>query len=129
MMAQACHAGLAQHLQVRLLGTHVVVSMPAEIDVTNASQIRQALDAAATDASVLIVDMSECTFCDSAGVEAIIAAHKQATLSGTQLSLVASTVRRIFTLCGADQLIPFYPSVDAALAAIPAAEHESGDLR
>jgi anti-anti-sigma factor len=60
--------------------------LPAEIDATNAEGIRQALASAAShDAAVLVIGMSETTFCDSAGVNAIIAAHKQAKAAGTGL--------------------------------------------
>jgi anti-sigma B factor antagonist len=66
--------------------------------------------------AVLIIDMGEMTFCDSAGVGAVIAAYRQATATGTELRLVATAVLRILTLVGADQLIPIYPTLDAALA-------------
>ena len=98
-------------------GPQAVITMPAEIDITNADQVRQALlSAVQPQVTVLIVDMSRTTFCDSAGVQAVIAAHRQAALTGTQLRLVATEVRRIFTVIGADQLIPVYPTVEAAQA-------------
>jgi hypothetical protein len=58
---------------------------------------------------VLIVDMSGTTFCDSAGVQAIIAAHKQAAATDTQLRVVAPAVMRMLTLVGIDQLGPPLP--------------------
>lgn len=104
--------------KVRWVGPHAVVAMPAEIDAVNADQIRQRLlSAAGLGAPVLIVDMSGTTFCDSAGVRAIIAAYRQAAAGSTQLRLVTTAVLRILTLVGADQLIPIYPDLDAALAA------------
>jgi len=100
-----------------------VVRMPAEIDVTNAAEIREVLRAAASrSSSVLIIDMSATTFCDSAGVQAIIDAYNQvdarnrSRTTHTQLRLVASGVRRIIALVGIDQLIPVYSTVEAALA-------------
>ena len=103
---------------VRQAGPHAVITMPAEIDMTNADQVRQALlSAVETPVTVVIVDMSRTTFCDSAGVRAIIAAYRQAAMAGTQLRLVATEVLRIFTVIGADQLIPTYPTVESALVA------------
>ncbi len=103
--------------KLRWVGQRAVVTLPAEIDVTNAEEIRQALvSAAGHDAAVLIIDMSETTFCDSAGVNAIIAAHKQATAAGTKLQLVAPGVLRILTLVGVDQLVPIYQTLESALA-------------
>ena len=116
--------------QLRWVGLRAVVTLPAEIDVTNAEQTRQTLESAAGhDAAVLIVDMSQTTFCDSAGVAAIIAAHKQTTAAGTQLRLVAPGVLRILTLVGADQLVPIYPTLESALAGTPPAQASTPDPR
>jgi len=68
--------------------------------------------------TVLIVDMSGTTFCDSAGVQAVIAAYRQAAMTGVQLRLVATQVLRIFTVIGTDQLVPIYPTVEAAQAGL-----------
>jgi len=106
--------------RVRWVGQHAVMAMPAEIDVANAGEIRQELlSAVSLGAAVLVIDMSETTFCDSAGVQVIIAAHKQAAANGTRLRLVALAVRRILTLVGIDQLIPIYPTLKAALTEAP----------
>jgi anti-anti-sigma factor len=113
----------AEDCEVRWIGRQAAVAMPAEIDVANAHEIQRALASAASlGAPVLIVDMSGTTFCDSAGVQAIIAAHKQAAAADTQLRLVAPAVMRILTLVGVGQLVPLYPTLEAALAGAPAAE-------
>jgi anti-sigma B factor antagonist len=112
--------------QIRWEGERAVVSMPAEIDITNAHEIRQALRTAARHgAKVLIIDMSATTFCDSAGVQAIIDAYNQVGAdneggsSHTELRIVAIAVRRIITLVGIDQLMPVYSTLEAALADPP----------
>jgi anti-sigma B factor antagonist len=106
--------------RVRWVGQQAVIAMPAEIDVTNADPIGQALVIAASqDTPVLIIDMSGTTFCDSAGVRAIITAHQHAATTGTRLLLVAAPVLRMLTLTGVDQLIPIYPTLAAALAGAP----------
>lgn len=103
--------------EIRRAGSQAVITMPAEIDAANADQVRQALlSAARPEVPVLIIDMTGTTFCDSSGVHAVITAYRQAAETGTQLRLVATTVRRIFTVVGADQLMPIYPALDAALA-------------
>jgi anti-sigma B factor antagonist len=109
--------------QLRWEDGRAVVRMPAEIDVTNADEIREVLGAAVSrSSSVLIIDLSATTFCDSAGVQAIIDTYNQVDASNrssespTQLRLVATAVRRIITLVGVDQLIPVYSTVEAALA-------------
>src|SRR2546423_12592356 len=97
----------AKGCEVRWIARRAAAAMPAEIDVANADEIHRALvSAASLGAPVLIVDMSGTTFCDSAGVQAIIAAHKQAAAADTQLRLVAPAVMRILTLVGVGQLVP-----------------------
>jgi anti-sigma B factor antagonist len=114
---------IARDDQLRWEGGQAVFRMPAEIDVTNANHVREALRAAVRQAtSVLIIDMSATTFCDSAGVQAIVDAYNQldarnqGAATPTQLRLVATAVRRIIHLVGVDQLMPVYPTVEAALA-------------
>ena len=111
----------AEGVQVRWMGEQAVVTMPAEIDAVNAVAVRQAVLAEASHgAAVLIIDMSTTTFCDSAGVQVIIDTYHRAAASHTRLLLVVTAVRRIFTLVGVDQLIPIYPTLEAALADAPA---------
>ena len=102
--------------EVRRVGQHAVIRMPAEIDAAIADETRQALLAAVIPGTaILVIDMSRTTFCDSAGLKAIIAAHARAAETGTQLRLVATAVLRIITIVGIDQLIPIYPTLEAAL--------------
>lgn len=106
----------AEDYEVRRVGQHTVIAMPAEIDAANADEVRRALLAAVSPSTaILIIDMSRTTFCDSAGLKAIIAAHAQATKTGTELRLVVTAVLRIMTIVGIDQLIPIYPTLEAVL--------------
>lgn len=102
---------------IRWAGSQAVITMPTEIDTTNADQVRKALlSVARPDVPVVVIDMTRTTFCDSAGVHAVITAYRQAAETGTQLRLAVTTVQRIFTVIGADQLMPIYPALEAALA-------------
>jgi anti-sigma B factor antagonist len=99
-------------------GPRAVVRMPAEIDVTNADHARAALLAASGQRpAVLIIDMSETTFCDSAGVAAIVISYRQAAPAGTRFRIVATQVKRILQLTGISELMPIDTSLEAALAA------------
>ena len=105
-------------------GQQAVVSMPDEVDMANGSAIQEGLLAAlAQRPAVLVVDMTQTTFCDSAGVRAIMLTHRQAAAAGCQLRLVIGSpaVTRVFTIIGAGQLVPIHPDLAAALAAAPAA--------
>jgi len=105
-----------------------VAAVPAEIDAANADKIRQELlSAVSLGAAVVVIDMSGTTFCDSAGVQPIIAAYRQAAANGTQLPLVSTAVLRILTLVGAGQLVPIYPALEAALAGTSPAHASTPD--
>jgi anti-sigma B factor antagonist len=101
-----------------------VVITPPEIDITNAGQLRAALlHAAARSGPAVVVDMTRTRFCDSAGLHALIGAHKRARAEGRQvkLAVTGAQVRRILALTALDRLIPVCTSLDQALAHPPAA--------
>ena len=97
-----------------------VVALPGEIDLTNASEVHDALTRAReSGTAVVIADATWTTFCDCAGVRALIRAHRQATAAGTGLRVASATspgVRRILELTGACQILDTYPTLTAALA-------------
>jgi anti-anti-sigma factor len=100
-----------------------VVGGPAEIDITNANQARAALLAAAGEGhATIVVDLSETAFCDTAGLQVLVLAHRRALAEGGELRLVvrAATLLRLFSLTGVDQVIPSFPSLDEALSELPA---------
>lgn len=96
-----------------------VVTLPVEIDIANADQVRDdLLSILNRGAATLIVDMGGTTFCDSAGVNALVRAHKRATANGSEMRLVVSApaVLRVLDITGVDHLMDIYPSVAASLA-------------
>jgi anti-sigma B factor antagonist len=96
----------------------VVVTLPAEIDVTNDGLVQDELTSTLGDRlSMLVADGTRTTFCASAGMSVLIRVHRQAQAAGTQLRVVASpAVRRILKLTGADQVLDTYPGLADALA-------------
>jgi anti-anti-sigma factor len=97
-----------------------VVTLPSEIDVANASEVRDALTLAiASGTTVLVADATGTTFCDCRGVGMLIRAHHQAAAAGTALRVAGATsrqLRRILELTGADQVLDTYPTLTAALS-------------
>src|ERR1700753_2916954 len=96
-----------------------VVGTPEEIDITNAPGLGKALaDAAAGGNGTLVVDMSRTQFCDTAGIHALVAAHRRAQTQSGQVLLVirGPTVLRIFSITGLDRVIPYFPSLEQALS-------------
>jgi anti-sigma B factor antagonist len=101
------------------VGQVAVVTLPAEVDVTNADQVREALLAVVNQGAAWIVaDMGKTTFCDSTGVSALVRTFKRATASGGGMRLVVDSpaVHRVLGITGVDHLMPVYPSVAASLA-------------
>jgi anti-sigma B factor antagonist len=95
------------------------MTLPAEVDISNAELVRQdLLSVVAQDASRVIADMTATTFCDSSGVSALVRVVRQTTAQGCVLRLAAAApaVTRVLALTGVDKLIEIYPSVAAALA-------------
>jgi anti-sigma B factor antagonist len=98
-----------------------VVTAPAEIDMVNAPQLDAALlEAVTAGRGALVADMTPTQFCDSAGLHALVAAHKRAQAEGGELLVVlgSAAVLRIFAITGVDQVIANFSSLDDALAQI-----------
>ena len=101
------------------IGQVSVVTLPAEIDVTNADTTREELLAVLNQgAAMLVADMSKTVFCDSSGVSALVRVFRHATTSGAAIRLVVSTpaVQRVLSITGVGRLVDIYPSVAASLA-------------
>jgi anti-sigma B factor antagonist len=112
------------------IGPTAVVTLPAEIDITNADQIREDLLSVLNQGAVLLIaDLSATTFCDSAGVGALARTFRRADASQSEMRLVITTpaVRRVLTLTGIDRLLDLYPSVTAALAGRPDQDGSPGN--
>lgn len=95
-----------------------MVSLPAEIDVTNAVQVQALVTAALTPGvTVVIADLTATRFCDSAGLRHLLLAHRQAGRAGVQLRLVippGSPVDRVTELTGIGRYVAVYPTIELA---------------
>ena len=108
----------SERYPVLWVGQAAVVSAPAEVDVTSADEILKCLlSAIGNGARVLVVDMTATTFCDCAGVHAIVTCWKQAAAEGVSLRLAAGApaVIPVLGFTGASRLIDTRPTVTAAL--------------
>jgi anti-sigma B factor antagonist len=112
-------------------GRVAVVRLPPEVDLTTADALREALLSVLNQgAHALIADMTATTFCDSAGITALVRAVRRATATGAtiRLAVTAPPVLRVFTLVGLNRLIDIYPSVAAARASLPELPDQTGGL-
>jgi anti-sigma B factor antagonist len=112
---------------VQMIGGVPVVTAPEEVDITNADRLRAAL-AQAGGHGTLVLDMARTQFCDSAGLHAVVAAHKRAQAMGGQLLLVigGAAVLRIFEITRLDRVIAHVTSLEQALAQASAAPSPDG---
>jgi anti-sigma B factor antagonist len=107
---------------VEMVAGAAVVTTPEEIDIGNAAGLRAALLEAAThQPGVLVIDMTQTEFCDSAGLNVLVRAYQGARDNGSELRLVISgaAVLRIFAVTGLDRTIPTFLSRSEALARTP----------
>jgi anti-sigma B factor antagonist len=105
-----------------------VVTAPEEIDITNAAGLQAALleaarpelawpELAEPGRALVVVDMSRTRFCDSAGLNALVAADRQARAGGGEVRLVVvgEGVARVVALTGVDRVVAVYASLEDAL--------------
>jgi anti-sigma B factor antagonist len=104
---------------------YVVVKLPDEIDLLNVSEVSDMLLTVLNrGAAGVVADMSSTRFCDAAGCRALMRASRRAQLLETWVRAVipSPSVRRVFRLIGADQLIPVCTTLNDALTAAARAD-------
>jgi len=103
---------------VRPLVVPELVTLPAEIDISNADAVREDLQAALRPGvAVVIADMTSTVFCDSAGLRSLLLASDAARAAGAELRLVipSAAVLRIMQVAGFDRLLQVYLAMQEAL--------------
>ena len=88
----------------RSQGDHTIVTLAGEIDLYTAPRLQSELLAAmrSADPALVVVDMSGVEFCDSTGMNVLLAAHRQACERGGDLALAAprAPLRKILEVTG-----------------------------
>jgi anti-anti-sigma factor len=112
--------GIARHVAIGAAWT--TISLPAEIDIANADQVRADLLAALDQGCpTIVVDMSRTSFCDCAGVRALLCAAGRAPRAGVEIRVVAraSPVLRTFELTGVQLALHVYRTAADAVRGPP----------
>jgi anti-anti-sigma factor len=106
-------------IQIRHTSNVTIIDLTGEIDVSQASRLRQALAKLfeAKEVKKLLINMTDVIYIDSAGLSVLIAAHRQANdQNGTfGLSNLQQPVRQVCHITGIDKVIQIFPTVDEAL--------------
>jgi anti-sigma B factor antagonist len=97
-------------------GDTVVVEAVGELDFTSVNRLRAVLLPLVARGTV-VLDAAGITFCDSAGLLAILQANRDARAQGAQLRLAAASapLLRVIELAGALPVVDVYPDARAAL--------------
>ncbi|WP_420078655.1 STAS domain-containing protein [Streptomyces sp. JL4002] len=108
-------------VQVMQQARGAVIALRGELDFDSVVQLHEAGDEEAArgpGAGVVVVDCAGLTFCDSSGIGALLRLYHQ--LAGKErvlrLAAVPSSVARLFSVTGLDQIFSVYTDADQALA-------------
>ncbi len=100
-----------------------VAAVEGEIDASNANAVAERLRTLLTNrSSVLVVDLTDTTYVDSAGLNLLFELASELEHRQQQLRLViapASSIARMAAIVGLDAAVPTHPTRAAALAARP----------
>jgi anti-anti-sigma factor len=111
--------------QLEFGGDDVVIArVSGEIDLSNASQVREDLAAAVPNsANGLVIDLTATTYLDSSGVHLVFELSERLHLRQQQLRVVVPSdapIRRVLRIVELDESVPVTADVDEAVAAIRA---------
>ena len=112
-------------VQLQDVGPTTVLALTGELDHDTAPALRDRLTEALARAGrqghtpTVIVDCSGLVFCDSTGLNVLLAARLQADEHGLSIRLAAlrGHVVRMFDITGAGTVFSIHPDLDDALAA------------
>ncbi|MFS2293694.1 MAG: STAS domain-containing protein [Actinomadura sp.] len=95
-----------------------LVRVKGDIDVVSRTRFEETLLEVVESGDPVVIDMREVTFCDSTGLNAIVAANRRADERGIPLCLVAlpPRVQRVFRITGIDKFIPIHDTLREAIA-------------
>ena len=101
----------------RTQGEHIILALAGEIDLYTAPRLQTELTAAlaASDTAQIVVDMSAVDFCDSTGMNVLLAAHRLAGEKGGDLTLAAPRppVRKILEVTGLQSVFTIHDDLAA----------------
>jgi anti-sigma B factor antagonist len=92
-----------------------VLHVTGELDLASAPRLEDAMSE--LDGSPIVIDLSECTFLDSAGMRVLLAGARELSDTDRSLRVVTSDPRilRVLEITGVDTLIAVHGTVDDAL--------------
>jgi anti-anti-sigma factor len=112
-------------------GEVLVATVEGEIDSSNAAELRLALsERLPSAASALVLDLSQVTYLDSAGVHLIFELGRRLAARRQAIRLVIglrSPIRRVLEMCAVEAVAPIDFDREASLGAVAAAAISARD--
>lgn len=106
-------------LSERRVDGAIVLSIGGEVDLANVPSLRARLQKAAEAPLNLIIELQSLRYIDSCGIKALLDVNRSAR-DGRQVVLAALSpmVRRTFEIVQVEQVIPVFPTVEAAVESL-----------
>ena len=107
----------ALQVELRTQDAALVVMVTGEVDTTNADVLHDAIDTALDGSPALVVvDLTQVGFIDSAGLATLVRGLKRATAQETPLRLVVTNphLENILTITGLQNVFAVYHDLGAA---------------
>jgi anti-anti-sigma factor len=101
------------------VGDAVVVAIVGEIDMANAPEVSQAIDAGHDDATRVVIDLSEVTFLDSSALNAFVQSQQDLAQLDVAFRIVSPAdhaVRNVFEITRLTEPLSVVESLADALA-------------
>jgi anti-anti-sigma factor len=97
----------------------LLVEVSGEVDMSTSPRLAEVIGTASDATERVVVDLSDVTFLDSSGLNALVRGQRQLTARGIALRLVSpasQVVRRVFEIAHLTESLRVVESVDEALS-------------
>jgi anti-sigma B factor antagonist len=113
-------APIGEHLRidVRSEPDRVVLGLHGELDLLGAPLLQKEIESAESGATgIVVLDLQDLQFIDSAGLRVILAAHERSQEHGWELAMTPGSeqVQRLFTIAGVSDHLRIILSPDELL--------------
>jgi anti-sigma B factor antagonist len=105
-------------IEVRREPDRIVLTLHGELDLASAPRLQSEIESDTVDAAdIVVLDLNDVHFIDSAGLRVVLAAHERTVQRGQRLALTPGSpqVQRLLSIAGVDGHLQTIASADAAL--------------
>jgi anti-anti-sigma factor len=105
-------------VDVRLGPDRVILALHGELDLLGAPLLEEKIEKVEADTpGIVVLDLQDLQFVDSAGLHVILAAHERSRQQGKELALTPGSeqVQRLFSIAGVSERLRIIASPDEML--------------